>query len=61
MTEHEKMIKAVLECRLAIVRLTLNKYNPSADDRLYYEGKAEGYEQAINLLDGTDKSIGVEL
>lgn len=55
------MIKAVLECRLEIVRLALNKYNPSPEDRLYLEGKAEGYQQAIDLLNATDKSIGVEL
>ena len=59
--ERENTIKAVLECRLTIVRLSLNKYNPSPEQRLYLEGKAEGYQQAIGLLNATDKSIGIEL
>lgn len=51
----------MLECRLAIVRLALDKYNPSPEKRLYLEGKADGYHQAINLLNATDESIGIEL
>lgn len=61
MAMREEMIKAVLERRLAIVRLSLNKYNPSPEDRLYYEGKADGYQQAIDLLNAPDESIGIEL
>lgn len=61
MAMREEMIRAVLERRLTIVRLTLNKYNPSPEQRLYLEGKADGYQQAIDLLNATDKSIGIEL
>ena len=39
----------------------LDKYNPSPEKRLYLEGKADGYHQAINLLNATDESIGREL
>lgn len=60
MTEERKtLIQVVLECRLKIVRCAIG-YS-EGEDRAYYEGKAEGYQQAIDLLNGSDKSIGVEL
>lgn len=58
--ERNELRKAILECRLKIVR---NAIEHSEDDldKAYYEGKADGYQQAIALLDDSDMSMRVEL
>ena len=60
MCEKIEYIKAVLNARLEIV-IRAKKYSDSVSDREYYQGKAEGYQQAIDLLSETDESIKVEL
>jgi hypothetical protein len=54
------LIKAVLNCRLKIVICAID-YAESTEDRYYYQGKADGYMQAINLLNEKEESIKVEL
>lgn len=61
MTEHEEIVVLVLETRQRIVRSILYNNTCAPSDRPYYEGKAEGYGQAIDLLRGTDKSAAIEL
>ena len=60
MTQKEEMIIAVLECRRQIV-LTAQRNAATREDAAYYEGKSDGYSQAIDLLKENDKSIAVEL
>lgn len=61
MTSKEEMIIAVLECRLAIVRLAANKYATTEEGKQYYLGKADGYQQAIDLIEDDEESIKIEL
>lgn len=61
MTEHEKTVVCILETRKKIVRNILSQGTFTPSGRSYYEGKAEGYAQAIDLLKGSDTSAGIEL
>lgn len=54
------LIKAVLNCRLKMVTRAIGRAE-STECRYYYQGKADGYMQAIDLLNETDESIKVEL
>jgi len=61
MTSKENMIIAVLECRLEIVRLAANKYATTEEGKQYFLGKADGYQQAIDLIKEKEESIKIEL
>lgn len=52
--------KAVLNCRLKMVIRAIG-HAESTEGRYYYQGKADGYMQAIDLLNEKDESIKVEL
>ena len=54
-------IKAVLDRRADILRQVLRRTNLSPQERSYYAGKKDGYDQAIDLLTDTFESICVEL
>ena len=55
-----KYIEDVLRQRLSCVREVMKVCNDTVSIA-YYEGKADGYEQAIDLLSATIESIRVEL
>lgn len=53
-------IRRVLKQRRAVLNTLLEKY-PDHPDKKYYEGKKDGYDQAIDLLGESLESILVEL
>ena len=63
MTEKEEYIIAVLSARLEIVRKAMTCAKAQGDNglSLYYEGKGEGYQQAIDLIRESIESIKIEL
>lgn len=54
----EEAIKAVLQRRADILERVLKTDNPNA---IFFRGKLEGYNQAIDLLGESVDSIKVEL
>lgn len=54
-------IKAVLEKRADVLRQVLKRTNLSPIERAHYQGKKDGYEQAIDLLGESLESITIEL
>ena len=61
MTEKEHAIRAVLEKRTNILRDRLIPKAAAATDKAYYEGKKDGYLQAIELLGDSLECIKIEL
>ena len=63
MTEKEEYIIAVLSARREIVRKAMTCAKERGDNSLllYYEGKDEGYQQAIDLIRESIESINIEL
>ena len=62
MNRHEELVLAALKCRHKIVRdVILHRGSLTEAERQYYEGKAEGYSQAIALLNESEESVAVEL
>ena len=62
MNRHEDLVLAALKCRHKIVRdVILPGCTLTEAERQYYEGKAEGYSQAIALLNESAESVAVEL
>lgn len=57
----ENSIKLVLNTRAKVVEKVLKNPNLGPEDRNYFEGKLEGYKQAIDLLNEPLESIEVEL
>lgn len=57
----EDSIKRVLEIRAGVLKRVLKNQELPPDDKNYFEGKLEGYNQAINLLNESLESIEVEL
>lgn len=60
MTEKEKYIRAVLDCRATICR-KCGENAQSEKDKEYYLGKIEGYMQAYSLIAEPLDSIKIEL
>lgn len=58
--DKNELIIAVLKCRAAIVERVINGGSAGKDED-YYQGKLEGYQQAIDLLNSSEESIGIEL
>ncbi len=54
-----EMIKAILANRIEITRKGYTA--AKGDDRAWYAGKQSGYLDALDLLNSSEKSIGVEL
>lgn len=54
-------IKSVLEKRSDVLREVLKRTNLSPMERAHYQGKKDGYEQAIELLGDSLESITIEL
>ena len=54
-------IKAVLEKRAEVLRNLLGRTNLSPIERAHWQGKKDGYEQAIDLLGESLESITIEL
>ena len=52
------LVKAVLQCRADILERVIKTDNPNA---IFFRGKLEGYNQAIDLLGESVDSIRVEL
>lgn len=61
MTDHEKHVLAVLKARRGILAYTLRENKCTPKDRPYYEGKVDGYDQAIDLLYESAEGLAVEL
>lgn len=59
--QHEKQVLAVLLARWEILRNVLYGDSCKPEDRDYYHGKADGYQQAIDLLKAPDPALAVEL
>lgn len=57
----ENSVKRVLEVRAGVLKRVLKNSELSSDDKNYFEGKLEGYNQAIDLLNEPLESIEVEL
>lgn len=57
----EDSIKRVLEVRAGVLKRVLKNQELPSDDKNYFEGKLEGYNQAIDLLNEPLESIEVEL
>lgn len=57
----EDSIKRVLEVRAGVLKRVLKNSELPSDDKNYFEGKLEGYNQAIDLLNEPLESIEVEL
>lgn len=57
----EDSIKRVLEVRAGVLKRVLKNQELPSDDKNYFEGKLEGYNQAIDLLNESLESIEVEL
>jgi len=53
-----ELVKAVLQCRADILERVLKTDRP---DAIFFRGKLEGYNQAIDLLGESVDSIRVEL
>ena len=53
-----ELVKAVLQCRADILGRVIKTDNPNA---IFFRGKLEGYNQAIDLLGESVDSIKVEL
>lgn len=53
-----ELVKAVLQCRADILERVLKTDNPNA---LFFRGKLEGYNQAIDLLTDSVECIKVEM
>lgn len=53
-----ELVKAVLQCRADILERAIKTDNPNA---IFFRGKLEGYNQAIDLLGESVDSIKVEL
>lgn len=53
-----ELVKAVLQCRADILERVIKTDNPNA---IFFRGKLEGYNQAIDLLGESVDSIRVEL
>lgn len=60
MTEKEKYIQAVLECRAKICEICIAHTNNKSDIE-YYRGKKEGYMQAHSLIAETLEGIKIEI
>ena len=62
LTEKEKAIRKVLEKRMEVIEeYILPSNNQSPLNLAYYEGKRDGYQQALDLLNDSLESIKVEL
>ena len=57
----EDSIKRVLEIRAGVLKRVLKNQELPPDDKNYFEGKLEGYNQAIDLLNESLESTEVEL
>lgn len=63
MTAKEKAIHRVLEKRMAVIEdhILSPKSNQTPLNRAYYQGKRDGYLQAIQLLEEPLESTRIEL
>ena len=53
-----ELMHAILQCRAKIVEKAILARSEDAE---YYKGKLDGYQQAIDLITGSDESMKVEL
>lgn len=58
--ERMELMHAILQCRAEIVEKAILARS-EAEGSEYYKGKLEGYQQAIDLVTGSDESMKVEL
>ena len=63
MTAKEKAIHRVLEKRMAVIEdhILTPKSNQTPLNRAYYQGKRDGYMQAMELLTDSLECISVEI
>ena len=63
MNTKDDAIRRVLEKRMAVIEdhILTPKSNQTPLNRAYYEGKRDGYQQAIDLLYESLESILIEL